>query len=293
MAKNLFCGVNLVGFLLSVSCLAGGAETTTRDVKCASLLTHSDQIARMRAEILASNLSDRKSARPGAKSSNFIEKRAKEIESSSPTDSHVVSLGSGPDIYLPLYLYPTAKYFHLVDLLNGWGNGPDHIVGEIHARLQSLSPDVVVERTDLLGHWPTGQGRLPEPLVWRVRWRSPTSGFQEKFFFLHQLDFKKSDELKNLMTFFSTPPDSAGLGGIVITGISASLETRRLLLAELQSGGSMFTEMLYVNDDGQTSSPADQSILNDLASVYEVRDLGRTNMGFLFNPHQFLISPRR
>jgi hypothetical protein len=284
MLKNFVYSLSLVAIIWAGECSA---------TQCPGLFVSSEQHVKVRAEILTANLLDRSSGRLGATVSNAIETRAKDIESYLATESHVVSLGSGPDVYLPLYLHPTAKYFHLVDHLGGWGDGPEHVIKEIEARLGSISPEAVVERMDSLGDWRKIDGVLMVPLVWRVRWNSPAIGPQEKLFFLHQLNFEDLESMEKLKTVFSSSPYRGELGGVVITGTSASPETRKFLLSELQSSGSMFTEMLYVNNEGETTSPGDRDVLRALAEDYEVTDLGKLDLGFRFNPHQFLIRPKR
>ncbi len=252
----------MLGLLILFSCLPAMADT------CANLL--------LRQEILVANRADQHALRQGARVSNFIENRAREIDSTRVVGSHVVSLGSGPDIYLPMYLYPHAKYFHLVDVLTGWGNGPDVVVHEIRERLKSLNRDVTVEES--------GKGYA---LVWKISWNSPAFGRIEKFVYLHQMNFQDLRSLKPLLNRVDR------LGGIVITGIGASLKVREFLLARLHPGGSMFTEMVYVNEKGESTSPDDLKILEKIAQNYEVMDLGRDESGFKYNPTKFLIRPRR
>lgn len=257
------------------------------------IILNANSLKAVREEIRAANFHDRESGRHGAKISNEIEYRAKDIASLGFANSHVISLGSGADIYLPLYLYPQAKYFHLVDLLTGWGDGPQHVIEEVEARIRSLSPQAQVERIDRLGDWRLLKDNLQGPLIWRARWDSEAAGPQEKLFFLHQMDFRDDQKLNELTSVLYSPNYSGRLGGIVITGISANLETRKKLLSLLSSDGSMFTEMLYTNEAGETSSPNDESILSDLERAYEATNYGRLNGGFRFAPNQFLIKPKQ
>lgn len=243
---------------------------------CSTAVTTADErnslceLSLLRAQILAANLQDRTRGRL-ASVSNFVEGRAEEIDSSLVRDD-VVSLGSGPDIYLPLYLYPLAKRFHMVDMMGGWGSGPDDITSEITARLKSI-PGSEVERLT--------------PKTWRVTWIDIDLGPQEKYFYLHPMNFNDV-AFKRLIAGFKS------LDGVVITGISPSLETRQFLLQRLKRGGVMWIEMLYRNNKGEAPShlPEDEAILDLLSSQYRVVDHGLFDGGFRFNPHKFEIRPR-
>lgn len=187
----------------------------------------------LRTEIHAANLHDRASGRDGAEFSNFIDGRAADIRTPAPGYT-VVSLGSGPDIFLPLYLHPTAQVFHLVDGLGGWGHGPDAVIEEIEVRLHAISRNVDVQRLDSQGNWRQIEGFLQGPLIWRARWISPTQGLQEKTFFLHQANF---DDLKQMHDL-----NFKKVGGIVITGIAPSFQTHYYMMSLLIPDGSLFTE---------------------------------------------------
>lgn len=293
-AKGLCHLYFFVGTLLGLnsSVVAQELRWSLPSTGCEHLLSSSERITHLRREILVANKKDQMSGRPFSETSNFIAGRAQEFDSSAIVDSHIVSLGSGPDIYLPLYLFPLAKYYHFVDTLGGWGSGPEDVIEEIESRLHSIAPDVRVERLDALGDWRKIEGVLTEPIVWRVQWRSMATGLQEKTFLLHQLDFNLETSLKRLKEQFSLPSQNSGLGGVVVTGISATLETRRSLLSELHREGSMFTEMLYMDKEGRTSSPDDEAILRDLETDFEITDFGLRDLGFLFSPHQFLIKAK-
>jgi hypothetical protein len=263
--------VALIVFLIPLAVEAAElAPTVTWAADCVLLL---------RPALLQANQLDRESGRAGARISNLIEGRAAGIDSSAVNGSHVVSLGSGPDIYLPLYLYPGAKYFHLVDIMTGWGTGPEQIIEEIGARLKSISSEAVVEHQKL---------EYRGVLKWVVSWTDSVLGPQEKVVYLHKMDFREQTELESLAEFFGRE----GLGGIVITGIGARIEIRRFLLDRLNPGGSMITEMLYADQAGVLSNPGDVTVLDELRKDFEVTDSGAQRVNFKFTPHLIEIRKR-
>lgn len=292
-------------FDLSVGSLAFSQDGAT-SLRCEEVLkvhllpmTSSQQRGKdLREDISRAHERDLKSQRKNAWASNFVYGRAREIDVKDTSGTHVISLGSGPDIFLPLYLFPEARYFHLVDLISGWGQGPESVVEEIEARLQSLAGGGEVKRLDHFSDeeiFDGGKLKLPlqGPLIWRVRWVSLKQGPQEQIFFLHQIDFNNSDQLKAVRDYTTHKAYQGPLGGIVVTGISASEKTRRLLLEHLQQGGAMFTEMLYTNKEGQSSSPEDSEILRSLSADYDVTDLGLSGLEHFFTPHTFVIKRKK
>ncbi len=251
------------------------------------------QLKTLRQELLEANKIDQRSARPNANVSNFISTRP-QIDSSKTFGLSVISLGSGPDIFLPLYLYPIAQNFFLIDILSQWGTGRDDVIGEIEARLQSLSPTTTVERVDSLRNFKSIEGPLPEPFVWRVQWVNSLGSFT-KYFYLYQLNFEKIFKDKSLQAALGASTAEIQLGGIVITGVSASFDTRKFLLLKLAPGGSMYTEMIFQDELGRTTTPNDQAIIDELSKDFEVKDYGRKIIfeSVRFNPHQFLITPKQ
>lgn len=56
-----------------------------------------------------------------------------------------ISFGSGGDVLTPMVISPQSAEFHLVDLLNAWGQGPGEVIFEIFRRLNHLAADARVE----------------------------------------------------------------------------------------------------------------------------------------------------
>ena len=245
----------------------------------------------LRNEIVQANLLDKQSGRSLARVSNEIENRAFAIDSTKIVGSHIVSLGSGADVYLPLFLFPNARYFHLVDGLGAWGNGPGDVIYEIEQRLQSISSNAVVKRLDAQGAWTKIEGLLNGPLIWKVRWQREKGIEEEKIFFLHQLNFENSNTVDVLKSYFKHPIYAAKFEGLVITGVGASFATRDALLSLMSNNGMMFTEMNYVNDMNETSSPDDLAILELLRAKYSISNLGKNLQAsyFMFSPETFLV----
>jgi hypothetical protein len=229
----------------------------------------------LRREIFAAQQRDFNSGRANARFANFIQGRARFVETKPMAGFQVVSLGSGPDIFLPLYLYPQAKYFHLVDILAGWNTGPVETMTEIEQRLKTLAgASGSVTRLGPSEDWLLGRGHWRSPRRWKVQWLSAHLGPQEQIFILHQRDFQKSEDLADLETFWKSLNPSAPLGGVVVTGVSARLEVRRFFLDRLAAGGSMFTEMLFANKLRTLVHPEDHQILAALKKDFDVYDLG-------------------
>ncbi|MFN3194295.1 MAG: trypsin-like peptidase domain-containing protein [Aureliella sp.] len=84
--------------------------------------------------------------RPNASVSRHLEEPTDYINNSDFRETHVVSLGCGGDCLSPLYYFPLASHYHLVDLFQ-WGSDPEGMLSEIVARLKSVHPDATVEVT--------------------------------------------------------------------------------------------------------------------------------------------------
>jgi hypothetical protein len=140
---------------------------------------------------------------------------------------HVISIGSGPDVFRPLFDFPKAKHIHLLDSLEGWGDGPFDVLGEIEARLTEL-----------------GQGVAPLHLVknatervWLVKWHVPGVGIMETYFHLHRLNYNSSQLMRQML---ATIPFADKIVGVVLTGAPKPSPSVLKLVTDRLSEGSKF-----------------------------------------------------
>lgn len=266
---------------------------TPTSVNCEGLLSA------LWTDIAAAHAAHRASGQGSTHVSNFLFPDASAVTSPFVHDGSVVSLGSGPDIFLPLHLYPTARHFHLVDSLHGWGRGPHHVIEEIETRLTSLQSDTSIERLDKLGDWRAIDfsitrehwQALKSPLIWRVRWTRPFVGSQEKLFYLHQVNYNLPRSLANFEPHIN---ETSPLIGVLLTGASADLSTMQFFLNRLFPQGSMFAEMLYSDANGDTTPTGeDVTKLEEIGKNFEIIDLGdsRHKDSPFFRPRTLLIRP--
>lgn len=139
---------------------------------------------------------------------------------------HVISLGSGPDVFQPLYLFPRSSHFHLVDTFLGWGGSTQVVIDELLRRLQFLHGFKHIEVVKWGDH------------AWNVeiKWKSKMYGVHTKYFYIHRADFRKLDEINAVL--FSIPQGGV-LEGVLLTG--APQPPNRILkriLDRLSPGGS-------------------------------------------------------
>lgn len=164
----------------------------------------------------------------------FSQSLGREWQHASPeigVNGHVISFGSGPDIFRPIFDWPLAKHFHLVDLFTGWGADPLEPLTQILVRLQALGPETNVQIIDrgFLNEFTTGQLQngeffrevvriLPEartPAKIRVQWKDPALGTQTRFIWLHPMDYNNQGEAQELI---NSIPTGDQLTGILATG---------------------------------------------------------------------------
>ncbi|MGE0763149.1 MAG: hypothetical protein AB7N80_07725 [Bdellovibrionales bacterium] len=223
------------GVLFAIAFPVQGATPAGISSPCDSLFDFQSTIAQLRQEIMQAHLKYQKSGRPEALGSNFIEGRALDILPPQVSEGQVVSLGSGPDIFLPLYQFPNAPVFRLIDSLRGWGQGADHLLEEIEMRLKALAPNAEFRRLDNQGDWRKIEDSLKGPLIWEVTWTSPSLGPMKKIFMMHQGDY---NDLQAMAQIQIQP-----LIGLVMTGAAGPWETYQFFIDQLMPEGFMLTEL--------------------------------------------------
>jgi hypothetical protein len=216
---------------------------------------------RLRREIFQANQKDQ--ARRAT--SNFLQGRVSNFEVEFAPDEHVVSLGSGPDIFLPLYEFPHSTHYHLVDLIWGWGS-PKEFLSEIYNRLSAIEPDaeVTLEAEGFAKDYSQAEWEDAELFVdaldenrmhhresftWKVRWKSKL-GVQEKFFHLHLLNFSNLDQMQALIDSFGSSP----LGGLVLTYVHAPHITIELFMNALKPQGVFVAQLNYNGPNPEDSA---------------------------------------
>jgi hypothetical protein len=190
--------------------------------------------------------------------------------------SHVISLGSGPDVFRPVHDFPLAQHFHLFDCLAGWGDSPTQVVEEIESRLASiaggtppvrltdgfwasLSPDLRLDG-DML--WSNAVISYPvEPMVWKACWNSPSLGLQEKYVYLHMLDY---DNPQQLVQHLNAMGNGADLGGLLLASAPwPRPECMDALLKLLRPG----SEFVYENYSNTAGEPVDSQYADAFAEI--------------------------
>lgn len=203
------------------------------------------------------------------------------------SNEHVISLGSGPDIFSPLYAFPRAKHFHLVDLSAGWSSGPAALFIEIEARLQSLAGGGTVERIqdgflrwrpapNLAGSYhiqgETAHVRGPwrlnliggnwiyhyykQPCIWRVRGKDGTGQSFERYVYFHPGDFSDVEFIRSVLN-----TTRGQLGGLFISGVGLpKREPLQILLDTLKPEGIFIGQFEYRNSKGETSTDSEDQI---------------------------------
>lgn len=164
------------------------------------------------------------------------------IDASLGAKGHVISFGSGPDIFRPLVDFPLASHFHLVDLLIGWGTGPGEVIHEFKERIKAINStaDISVihpgftarmSPKDLIAHpsdpkvirdqtphfWLGFRTRdaYREPLVIGARWKDSSGRQQQRMFYLHPLDYNDEGHMAELGAFLLP---AQKLAGMLVTG---------------------------------------------------------------------------
>lgn len=171
----------------------------------------------------------------GAKLSKWIPEKSAENEL-------VVSLGSGPDITLPLYIFPTAREIHLVDSWEWWGGGPVTVLQEAFARIKALHNQAVVEVQNAetgffdseqkIFSWIANNG---SPVVVQVSWQSQSLGERSVRYFFHRV--RDYDSRKNRSALLAYLASRGTLGAVVTTGAPYSNATFDAFFKRLPKGG--------------------------------------------------------
>ncbi len=219
-----------------------------------SLCLNLTQAVAFRTEISVVADSDSKAPRRFAWVSALRGTEAEVVDEEAPPNAHIISLGSGPDVFRPIFDFPKVENIHLADIMTGWGTGPHDIVEEISSRLASLGEVKIIDEgfsadidfpigyRELLG---LPSDTLLKPLIWEVKWRSPSEGPQKKRVYLHPLNFRNPVTVSLLL---ESIPDQEGLWGTLLTGvIGPSSEIVALFQNKIAVGGYYIDE--YPRED--------------------------------------------
>jgi len=174
---------------------------------------------------------------------------------------HVLSVGSGADVFRPLRDFPNADHYHLVDVLSHWGTSPRQFLFEMTERLKSLGPDATVRivKNGFLDQVPAQTrrdgkafeeyihrfGEVLQPLTFEVSWTSKTLGAMKKKFSLHPVSFYSSDQTRILL---GSLPNHESLGGVLLTGTLPDAPDNLLEMIRSLSPRGAFVVDPYRND---------------------------------------------
>lgn len=213
----------------------------------------SEAVIRFRAEIRDASIEIARDRGDRSWMSSIHGAQAEVLDPSRAADGHVISVGSGPDVFTPLHDFPLAKHFHLYDWLADWGRlEPKGIIGAIESNLRAIGPEATVELVSAgfaakLSDEVLDDTRwfrkkvdknpllVAEPMTWRVSWESPALGAQERFYHLHPLNYNYPAQVE---TSLSAIPAGEDVAGILLTGApmpGAEIVTR--LMGRLRAGG--------------------------------------------------------
>lgn len=256
-----------------------------------------------RQEVWQASINDSQQPRAYASISVIRGNEAQAIPASAFYGDHIISLGSGPDIFRPLHDFPTAKHFHLVDSMLGWGNSPQAVVDEFYARLKALGRDVQIEVLQLgfieqldastlddldayKMHFNSTQIEELQPLTVQAKWTS-AAGSQSKTFSLHVSNYLESNSLRAVLARIGSEDR---LGAILITGapVPAPETTLDILVARLKPGGYFVAE-LFKKPDGEFAMISDAELTSNLGSRFSSKTLQSVELqNARFQPLVFL-----
>jgi hypothetical protein len=205
---------------------------------------------------------------------------SKLLKTSYIPDGHMIYLGSGADVYRPLYDFPYIQHYHLVDTLTGWGKNPKMVLTEIMRRLSKLAAGARVLELDrgFLNSLTEAElqnemrskdeshefiekvlSRSSQPLILLVEWESRTSGLHKKKFYVHAKDFHDFDGMKVMIDSMGSEP----LIGILASGVDTfpSVNVFNMMMDRLMGAGRFIFEML--DDIG-----ASEKYENELRTVF-------------------------
>ena len=237
------------------------------------------------------------------------------IDPGATSGTHIISLGSGPDIFRPLRDFPLATDYHLVDGMAGWGAGPRDVIESINVRLEALATaggkvtmldqgflgrvsDLELKDADALwDRFGLTRELVKSPAVWRVEWNSKSMGPQTKTVYLHAMNYDHPTQVDWLLESLG----KAELGGIILTGAPVPKNGNFLkFLGRLRNDGQFFGELNWVKPDGTSLNPDDEALVKDMAKfgllvetpgdpvIMELIKSGRP----LNRPHNYLFTKR-
>ncbi len=166
----------------------------------------------------------------------------------------VLSLGSGPDVFRPIFNFPLAAEYHLLDTPRSWGTSPQEALDQLFWRLRALSADGEITLLDrgFLRHVSDavtadralfeaflGEHRdLREPIAIELPVSTGTGKTVKRFYF-HPLDY--NDE-RGVTAMHESTLSGKGVGAIMATGVRWSMETMDQWLKRLEDGAVMINE---------------------------------------------------
>lgn len=213
------CHLFLVTLFFCVAAAQSANSTTpiNLDNSCRALLTRDSLRAHIR------EIRDEYRART-AQVSLMLGKESEGLVTGGKINDHVISLGSGPDVFWPLFDFPEAGHIHLVDTFEGWGESESAVRREIVRRLAALD---IREKPQLL------EARANEE-TWEVIWGPQKTAPQTTYFHLNKVDYNDPKQMDRLLTEL---PAGSSLVGIFTSGAPIpSNNSLELLLDKLEPG---------------------------------------------------------
>lgn len=257
----MFTALSILVLVASLPVLAGSNS-------CPARLTTDSLTEAFRAEVLDSSNQFHEMAEHTI--SRLENKTDPEVgqawNTSASAGKHIIYLASGPDVFRAVYDFPLATNIHLIDSMNGWGNGrsrgPLVVFNEIESRLNALAKggSVTIVRRGLLAHrplviwphlapWPKNPQyqSYKQPIVWELNWTSPSLGSHKLWVWLHVTNYNDPEDMQAVLD--TVPPRN--LGGVLLAGAHLPRKTAfRLLNDRIVRGGSFIVEFNWVDGSG-------------------------------------------
>ncbi|MGE4233390.1 MAG: hypothetical protein AB7F43_08690 [Bacteriovoracia bacterium] len=211
-------------------------------------------------------------------------------------NGHAIYFASGADVYRLLYDFPGADHFHYVDIMLGWGSGPQDIIGEFERRIRSIDPYIQTqivdfgfvahlgfEKLDFLRNGFEDESNLEEdtkkrnefkktlmsdagarrPLIFEAQWYSPGQGPQKKRFYLHPMDFTRSEQIDELLNSIPQEHELVGMIEAGWTGSPHPEDIKKMLDRASADAAFVFEEFVDIGFDREQYFKESQGFLGD------------------------------
>lgn len=283
-------------FVLFISSHAFAGNSCTTDLRSEASKTIAQN--NLRLEFLRASENDIATGRERASFSSLVSYRdvagqALSWNTTQAYDLSVLSLGSGPDIYSPLFIFPTAKNYHFVDSSRGWGQNPGVLFTELITRLHSIAPDAKVtlvqkgflayspletmtsDRYEDHGPWKRSivKGELDiefykYPAIWRVEWTSPSEGKQVRYFHYHVANYDHAPIVKTILNQIGKHQ----LAGLILMGAPhPHPSTSKMIFNRMTPQSQFYAELDYRRRDDTTSVDDDLEYLDRVLKTFSVK----------------------